>query len=1342
MQTEDGGYILAGTTYSIDGDVHGNHGKWDFWIVKLSNENDTLWTRTFGGSLNDEARAIFETEEQEYIIAGTTQSIDGDVHGNHGGKDFWVVKLSNTGDTLWCRTYGGSNTDAAYSVTQVNDGGYVITGLSNSNDGDVNGNHGGNDMWVIKINSIGDTLWTNSLGGSQGELGMSAAKSDDGGLVIAGLTTSNDGDVRGKHNGTDYDDFWIVKMNNYGDTLWTKTLGGSDFDYPSSIIQTLDGNYVVAGTSYSKDGDVHGIPDGHDFWIVKLTSEGDTLWTKAIGSGAWSWDEATSIIQLPDGKYVVAGWTAENPEGYGGITDWWIMKLDNTGDMIWDMILGGTSWDEAYAVAQTKEGGFVVAGSSYSNDFFVSGNHGGEDVWVVKLDPCYPPNDLSASNFSSTSAKLSWTENGSATSWQIRLDTAGFDTTGIVPVTVTENSFSWDGLSPSTEYEWYVRAVCGDGKYSEWVGPSTFNTLRKGILFSRLYGGTKNERGSSIQQTFDGGYIVAGSADSKDGDVHDNDEYKDCWIIKLDNSGDTVWTKIIGNDWSNEAALQIMQTSDSGYILLAKASGFMLAKLDQQGDTIWKKKIIQGGMVSATGASIDQTNDGGFVLAGSVKSNHSSNNNTHGLEDFWIARLNNECDTLWTKIYGGSGKDFATVIQQTSDGGFFVAGNSGSNDFDVHGNHGESDFWVLKLDTNGDTIWTKTLGGSFYERVYSLDETRDGGCILAGYTDSDDGDVHGFHGLPMTNSSDFWVVRLNSQGDTCWTRTLGGNDWDEAYSIIQTVDDGFIVAGYTNSWDGDVHGKNGSWDFWLVKLDSAGDTTWTKTFGGSLYDIPKMVIQDNEGNYVLVGESNSFDGDVYGQHGDEFGEWTSDIWVLKITSPSRYSPGTFTESPQQLGTTGHTDIALGDMDNDGDLDAVVTKDGEGEPNKVWLNNGSGNFTDSGLSFGDAKSWGIALGDLDGDGDQDGFVANIGANKVYLNSGNTNTDNGQNLGTASSRDLALADIDGDGDLDAVVANNANGQANKIWLNDGNGYFTAFTKNFGNDISWGLALGDLDGDGDIDGFIANDGPNKVYLNKGYTTTSNGQNLGNASSRGVQLGDMKGDGDLDAVVANDGAGEPNKVWLNNGKGKFIDSGLNFGTGISMAVALGDLDGDGDLDGFVANNGANKIYLNDGMNTTDNGQSLGNSNTYGVALGDLDGDGDLDAFVANYDGPCKVWINQSPQQPDKLAVAQNSTSNTLNPFSATNSDWEKEIILENYPNPFSRTTTIRFKTNTTTRVALRVTSLYGTIIEKLFDATAQAEQKYTLEFQSKDLPAGIYLIQLETETGHKANSRMMLVK
>jgi uncharacterized repeat protein (TIGR01451 family) len=345
--------------------------------------------------------------------------------------------------------------------------------------------------------------------------------------------------------------------------------------------------------------------------------------------------------------------------------------------------------------------------------------------------------------------------------------------------------------------------------------------------------------------------------------------------------------------------------------------------------------------------------------------------------------------------------------------------------------------------------------------------------------------------------------------------------------------------------------------------------------GSGLFDDSSQRLASSYGVEVELGDLDG-DGDL-----DAFvangGGQANRVWLNDGT-------GTFHDSGQRLSGPWNHGVALGDLDGDGDLDAFVVNT-TNQANRVWLNDGTGTFHDSGQRLGSSRSNGVALGDLDGDGDLDAFVANYNfydgqPNRVWLNDGSGSFHaSGQYLGNSSSYAVVVGDLDGDGDLDAFVAN-SHYQANRVWLNDGTGTFYDNGQRLGNSISWSVALGDVDGDGDLDAFVGNSygQANRVWLNNGSGTfRDSGQRLGNSYSNGVELGDLDGDGDLDAFVAN-WNGQANRVWLNDGAGRFHGSGQGLGRSASHNVALGDVDGDGDLDAFTANGPgqADRVWLN----------------------------------------------------------------------------------------------------------------------------------------------------------------------
>ena len=392
LQTADGGYIIAGVSRSIDGDVGGNNGQRDYWIVKLNLSGTLIWETNLGGSNDDWAYSIQQTIDGGYIVAGESNSNSGDVGGNNGGSDYWIVKLDASGSLIWENNLGGSDNDLAYSIQQTTDGGYIVTGKSNSNDGDVGENNGGYDYWIVKLDASGTLIWETSLGGSDNDLANSIQQTTDGGYIIAGWSDSINGDVGGNNGGFDY---WIVKLDASGTLVWETNLGGSNDDFAFSIQQTIDGGYIVTGVSNSNNGNVGGNNGGSDFWTVKLDASGTLVWETNLGGSYF--DDAHSIQQTSDYGYIVTGNTFSNDGDVGGNNgsfDYWIVKLDANGILVWETNLGGSDGDWPTSIQQTSDGGYIVAGGSTSNDGDIGNNHGGYDYWIVKLD-----SDLSVGDY-------------------------------------------------------------------------------------------------------------------------------------------------------------------------------------------------------------------------------------------------------------------------------------------------------------------------------------------------------------------------------------------------------------------------------------------------------------------------------------------------------------------------------------------------------------------------------------------------------------------------------------------------------------------------------------------------------------------------------------------------------------------------------------------------------------------------------------------------------------------------------------------------------------------------------------------------------------------------------
>jgi len=396
QQTTDGGYILGGWSESyISGDkTENSFGGSDYWVVKLDSIGNIQWQNTIGGNSGDGLYSVQQTTDGGYILGGvSTSNISGDKTENSQGYiDYWVVKLDSSGNIQWHNTIGGNSDDYLTSIQQTTDGGYILGGWSNSNiSGDKTENSQGDyDYWVLKLDPTGNIQWQNTIGGSINDQLYSIQQTIDGGYILGGWSNSNiSGDKTENSQGTDY---WVVKLDASGNIQWQNTIGGSFLDYLNCMQQTSDGGFILAGSSQSgisgdKTEDSQG---GSDYWVVKLDAFGNIQWQNSIGGN--SDDYLTSIQQTIDGGYILGGYSnsgisGDKTENYQGLYDYWVVKLDATGNIQWQNTIGGNSWDELISIQQTNDGGYILGGHSSSG---ISGDktensQGDYDYWVVKL---------------------------------------------------------------------------------------------------------------------------------------------------------------------------------------------------------------------------------------------------------------------------------------------------------------------------------------------------------------------------------------------------------------------------------------------------------------------------------------------------------------------------------------------------------------------------------------------------------------------------------------------------------------------------------------------------------------------------------------------------------------------------------------------------------------------------------------------------------------------------------------------------------------------------------------------------------------------------------------------
>ena len=406
------------------------------------------------------------------------------------------------------------------------------------------------------------------------------------------------------------------------------------------------------------------------------------------------------------------------------------------------------------------------------------------------------------------------------------------------------------------------------------------------------YGGSSVDVPFVIKFTTDGGTIAAGYTASKDGQVspHANRDYWDLWITKLNSCGMVEWENSLGGT-GYETARDVEQTADGGYIVLGETNStdgdvvagyggtkdIWLLKFNSTGNLQWQKRY--GGSGLDIGNHISIAPDGNYLIAASSSSNDgdiSGNHGTGGYTDAVLMKISTSGTVMWSKCFGGSRNEELLDIE-IINGKIFAAGFANSTDGDIPPSQQNYDVWLLALDANGNKIFSKIYGGSQNDVAYSMTKGNDGSLTLAGYTTSNDGDVSGAKG-----SQDYWVLNVGQDGKLNWQKVLGGSDADYANTIITDKDNGYIIGGISYSIDGDVSDPKGEGDYWLVKLDAAGNIIWKKNYGGSGNDnLHCMIHKPSLNEYYLAGDTDSNDGD-FSAGFDEV-----DFGIIKLKDPKK-----------------------------------------------------------------------------------------------------------------------------------------------------------------------------------------------------------------------------------------------------------------------------------------------------------------------------------------------------------------------------------------------------------------------------------------------------------------------
>lgn len=708
----------------------------------------------------------------------------------------------------------------------------------------------------------GNMEWSWNYGGVQPEEAVSIIQTIDGGFVVIGYTESY---------GEGSNDGWLIKMDKSGVAQWNRTYGGSNSEVFSAVRQTHDGGFILIGSTNSSD------TESSDGWVVKTKPNGEVEWTQTYGGA--SWDQITDAIQTHDGGFILAGST----RSFGaGDLDFWLVKISLTGNIEWTQTYGGPKADEAHAIIQTLDPGFVMVGSTFSYGM------GNSDAWMVKTDAM---------------GNILWNQ------------TYG-NVAGEAAVAITQTSeggyalAGWSGSSGMGDF-WLVKTDIHGNE--DW---------------QRIYGGLKPDGALSIIQTSENGYLLAGWTSSYGrGPING-------WVVKTDAYGITQWTRTYSRIDEASVIHSVLQTVDERFVFIGYTESFKhnnkdiwAVKIDLRGAIEWTKTHLAG-----KASAITQTSDGGFAffVAGQlVKTNanwtvewsHDYDGSFYAViptadggfsltgfhqlagptSDAFNLLVKTDVNGIvqWNISYGNINAVYAgeweirtNALIQTTDEGYALAGHiesAGSYD---------RDFWMIKINANGAMQWNQTyVEQSTDEVVDAILQTPDNGYILAGNrgqlikTDSNGNEEWRrnyqaeFHSIIPTRDSGFvlgctrrpFLLKINSQGEEEWRQSFGSSPYDITHSIIALADGGFAIIGDTQS-----HGYGAR--PWVVKTNTQGEVEWMGTYG---YDQPMMkysinsAIQTGDGGIILAGYQNSLITD------------NLTIWLVKI-APEDTIPPTLT----------------------------------------------------------------------------------------------------------------------------------------------------------------------------------------------------------------------------------------------------------------------------------------------------------------------------------------------------------------------------------------------------------------------------------------------------------------
>ena len=836
IEAPNGGLLLGGNSGSgIRGEKsEPNRGEEDYWLILLDADGNKVWDKTLGGNQEEYLTDMISLDDGSFIIGGYSYSdISGDKteqnyispYTSGNTADYWIVKVDADGKKLWDRTIGGGGQDFCRSIIELPNGEVLVGGTSASNiSGDKSQNryNFSTDYWVLKLDSNGNVIWDKTFGGDDREDFKDMILLPDGNCLLAGDSRSNiSGDKSENARSSDTFDYWLVKIDPHlGNKLWDKTLGGEGGDNISEIIQSNNDNILLVGDSNSgSSGDKSSqlISEEEDFWLVQIDKAGNILWDISLNSEDGSYFDATKTLE---GDYYVKGSKV-------------IYKISDSGtDLKLKLFLLNPRSQENPVVREINDGDIIDL-DEYNQDFF----------------------NLQLNNFSSTgSIKLEVNLTG-----PIQLQ----KTFNITPYTIfgdftqnLGNLLTGEKLLPG-KYTLTATPFCGDSLTEKQGKVQTFNfeiikertsncSITPSITDENFIGIEGRNTITDLLLLSNGDYLVTGKSITELDGNHECNTLADtdAWLFKFDENDQLIWEQTIEEN-TNDFYKSLLLLPDGNIlttVFTSEPSSFdatlpiesttRLIKISPDGEKIWERILEKPYRLDLS----DMINlpDGNILIVASASLDTA---NYIGDADYYIAKLDQEGNKLWDKIYGGTKDDFLQDAIVLSDGNVLLGGYSrSSNEGDKSEvSRGREDYWIIKIDLEGNKLWNKTIGGNLGDQLQDMLLITDGNILLAGNSNSGVGNEKSDANLG--SQTDIWVVKIDINGSILWDKTIGGNNLDEISEMILLDNQNIVIGGFSlseaSAWKS-VSSLESSFDFWAISMDENGNRIWDKTTKGSI----------------------------------------------------------------------------------------------------------------------------------------------------------------------------------------------------------------------------------------------------------------------------------------------------------------------------------------------------------------------------------------------------------------------------------------------------------------------------------------------------------------------------